>query len=98
MSADPDLERLAEAVYRAHNPQLQAIERLGTAVAAAFSEAAERDGASQQLALKLADGVAQHRQLQARAAARYDVEGLYNRMMARGGMPSALWCRWPDER
>ncbi len=83
---DP-LDALVDAVHRAHDP----IERLASAVSAAFADAAARDGANRELHMQLMDGVAQGRALRARMEARYDVPGLFDRMQARGGM-SALWC------
>jgi hypothetical protein len=82
------LDRLAEAVHRAHDP----IERLASAVNGVFAEASKRDRASQDLHLRLADGVAQGRAIRARAESKYGpIEGMYDRLAARGGM-SALWC------
>ena len=86
--ADRDpLDQLVDAVCRAHDP----IERLASAVCAVFADAAKRDGASQDLHLRLADGIAQGRELRARMEARYDIPAMYDRLAARGGM-SALWC------
>ena len=51
--ADRDpLDQLVDAVCRAHDP----IERLASAVCAVFADAAKRDGASQDLHLRLATG------------------------------------------
>lgn len=100
MTEDP-LDRLVDAVHRAHDPKTQAIDRLGEAVRSVFSLAesvdealaeAERPGGNQELALRLADRVAAGRALRQQAEARYDVPGLYDRLMARGGSLSArVW-------
>jgi len=90
--ADRDpLAELVNAVHRAHDPRARAIERLAEAVSAVFADAAERDGADQELHLRLADVSTQARALRARMEARYDIDGMYDRLAARGGM-SALWC------
>ena len=84
------LGRFAEAVAAAHDP----VGRLAEAVSAVFADAAKRDGTSQELQLRLADGLARHREFQARQQAKYgDVEALADRMSARGGRPAArIWC------
>jgi hypothetical protein len=98
------LGRLSDAAFRACNPRMQAVERLGEAVAAAFAVAgavdeafaasARQPGGDQELHLKLMDVNAQARALRSRAESRYGpAEELYARAQAHGGAPSArVWC------
>jgi hypothetical protein len=86
------IDRLATAVHALYDPN----RRLAEAVSAVFADAAKRDGTSreQELHLRLVDGLARHREFQARQQAKYgDVEALALRMSASGGMPAArIWC------
>ncbi len=47
MTEDP-LDRLVDAVFRAHDPRAQALDRLATAVNGIFADAAKRAGADQE--------------------------------------------------
>ena len=85
---DP-LDQLVDAVYRAHDP----LERLASAVSAVFADAAKRDGASQELHLRLADGIAEGRALRARAESKYgDIGQMYDRLAARSALSARVWC------
>lgn len=90
---DP-LDHFAEAVSALHDPRARAVDRLAEAVNGTFAEAARRPGANPELHLRLADTTARHRELRARVEAKYGpVEGMLDRMQARGGGLSArVWC------
>jgi hypothetical protein len=63
------------------------------AVNGIFADAAKRDGANQDLHMRLMDGVTQARALRARTEARYgNVEGLYDRLAARSALSARVWC------
>ena len=67
------LGRLSDAVFRAHDPRTQALDAFSEAVAnvfavagavdEAFAESARRPGGNPELALRLADATARHREL-----------------------------------
>jgi hypothetical protein len=90
MAGDVDLvEALADAVYRAYNPD--PVE----AVSAAFAARPAPVGAEQDRQLVSADLLARHRELQARSAAKYGPpEALFDRLQARGrgGLSGQVWC------
>jgi hypothetical protein len=83
--------RLADAVYRAHDPA----EQFAAAVAAVFAEAAERDGGAARRHLALADTLAEWREIRDRQEAKYGPAGeMMARLEARGAgrMGARLWC------
>lgn len=87
----PDIEHLAELMFRALNPD--PVDQLAKAVSAAFRDTAALDGGlPRQLAS--ADLLARHRELRARATAKYgDLDELAARMQARGaGLSARVWC------
>lgn len=97
------LERLADAAFRACNPRMQAVERLGEAVASvfrvaeavdeAFGASARQPGGDQSLSLRLLDVNAQAKALRARAEARYGpASELFDRAQAHGrAMSARMW-------
>ena len=60
---DGALDRLVETVFRAHDPRARAIDHFAEAVSAIFADAAERDGANQELHMRLMDVNTQARAL-----------------------------------
>jgi hypothetical protein len=91
---DGALDRLVETVFRAHDPRARAIDHFAETVSAIFADAAERDGANQELHMRLMDVNTQARALRSRAEARYGPAAeLFDRMQAHGsGLSARMWC------